>query len=135
MTNDVRHLCPTRETSVCYDCIHSFMLNTSGRVITDVFIYRYDHYLKDKNNKYLFLEIDSQLLDSMTKFLISYRIRRKVDIKAVTNFEVWTLFPAVDQFNEQIVKQLNQKEISFEDINTEDLIVVRDPRLKEIGFR
>ena len=135
VTNDVRHLCPTRETSVCYDCVHSFMLNTSGRVITDAFIYRYDHYLKDKNNKYLFIEIDSQLLESLTKFLNSYRIRRKVEIKAENDFEVWTLFPSVDEFSDSFIKQMNENEISFEDINTEDLIVVRDPRLKEMGFR
>ena len=90
---------------------------------------------KDKNTKYLLIEIDSQLLDSMTKFLNSYRIRRKVYNRPETDFEVWTLFPSVDQFDEQIVKQLNDKEISFEDTNTEDLIVVRDPRLKEMGFR
>ena len=111
------------------------MLNTTGRVITDVFIYRYDHLLSEKNTKHLLIEIDSQLLDSITNFLISYRIRRKVEIRAENDFEIYSLFPSVHQFDEQTVKQLSDKEISFEDSNTQDLIVVRDPRLKELGFR
>ncbi|CAG2173051.1 unnamed protein product [Oppiella nova] len=110
VTNDVRHLCPTLETSVTHDCIHSFMLNTSGRVITDVFVYKCDEI--DVKTKQLFIEIDSQLLESITKFLKSYRIRRKVDIDVRNDFET-----------------------SFESLNTKDLMAVRDPRLKELGFR
>ena len=111
------------------------MLNTSGRVITDVFIYKFDHFLKDDKNKHLLIEIDSKLLDSMTKFLNSYRIRRKVEVKAEKDFDVWVLFPSVHRFDEQTVEELNDNKISFDDNNTEDMIVVRDPRLKEMGFR
>ncbi|CAG2119391.1 unnamed protein product [Medioppia subpectinata] len=133
VTNDLRHLSPTLETSVTHDCIHSFMLNTSGRVITDVFVYKYDY--NSNETKQLFIEIDSQLLDSITKFLKSYRIRRKVDIDVRNDFEVWSLFPDVRHFDDQTVKQLSECETSFETLNTKDLIAVRDPRLKEIGFR
>ena len=135
VTNDIRHLSPTRETSVCYDCINSFMLNTTGRVISDLFIYKYDKYLDDKNTKHLLLEMDSKLSSKIVKFLKAYRIRRKVSIEQRDDFEVWSLFPSVDRFDDRTIEQMSEKEINFDDLNDRNNIVIRDPRLKQIGFR
>ncbi|XP_054169336.1 putative transferase CAF17 homolog, mitochondrial [Oppia nitens] len=133
ITNDMRHLRSSLETSVTQDCIYAFMLNRTGRVIADVFVYKNDHKKDEKNS--LFIETDSQLLESTEKYLRSYRIRRKVDININSHYNVWSLFPSVNQFDDQIITELNECEINFKSENCEDFLVVRDPRLKQLGFR
>lgn len=134
VTNDIRHLCPTRETSVCYDCINSFMLNTIGRVITDVFIYKYDQDFEDKKIKHLLLEMDSQISPKITNFLKAYRIRRKVNIQLRNNLEVWSLFPSVDHFDNTFEK-ISEIELNFDDLKSKNIVVVKDPRLRQMGYR
>jgi len=131
VTNDVRHLKPTTDTSVHLDCIYSFMLNVLGRVISDLFIYK-PHYSNDNNE--LFIEVDSHLLNSTAKFLNAYRVRRKVKIDIENGFEVWALFPSkFDMFEEMAEEETDNK--NFEYFKNEEIVLIRDPRLKQLGFR
>lgn len=131
MTNDIRHLEPNNETSVELSSIHSFMLNLLGRVITDLFIYK-SIYSQDKE---LLLEIDGHLLQPITKFLNSYRVRRKVKIDIENSRQVWVLFPSKLQKFEELVEEKENVIKTLETLKNEEIFVVKDPRLKEIGFR
>lgn len=131
MTNDLRHLESSTETSVDLDCIHSFLLNVSGRVITDLFIYK----IINSEDKQLYIEMDSNLLDSIAKFLKAYRVRRKVKIDIEESVEVWALFPSeLDGSQELVEEKANNKKIC-ETFRNEELLVVKDPRLRDLGFR
>ncbi len=131
VTNDIRHLEPNNETSVELSSIHSFMLNLLGRVITDLFIYK-SIYSQDKE---LLLEIDGHLLQPITKFLNSYRVRRKVKIDIENSRQVWVLFPSKLQKFEELVEEKENVIKTLETLKNEEIFVVKDPRLKEIGFR
>ncbi len=129
MTNDIRHLEPNNETSVQLSSIYSFMLNLLGRVITDLFIYK-SIYSEDKE---LLLEVDGSLVESITKFLNSYRVRRKVKIDIENSRQVWALFPSNFEKFEELVEENVIK--TLDTLKNEEIFVVKDPRLKEIGFR
>ncbi len=129
MTNDIRHLEPNNETSVQLSSIYSFMLNLLGRVITDLFIYK-SIYSEDKE---LLLEVDGSLVESITKFLNSHRVRRKVKIDIENSRQVWALFPSNFEKFEELVEENVIK--TLDTLKNEEIFVVKDPRLKEIGFR
>jgi len=107
------------------------MLNLLGRVITDLFIYK-SIYSQDKE---LLLESDGHLLQPITKFLNSYRVRRKVKIDIENSRQVWVLFPSKLQKFEELVEEKENVIKTLETLKNEEIFVVKDPRLKEIGFR
>lgn len=94
VTNDVRHLTnyhqqlhhtstPSIRTS--HPCIFCFMLNHSGRIISDLFIYR-------KSQECLLIDCDSSLTDVVYKNLVVHRLKKKLKIEKRNDYHVWSLY-------------------------------------------
>ena len=124
ITNDTRHLKNTLETSVNLNAIFAFVLNHLGRIMCDVFVYKGN----DIENNELFVEVDTELYDGVFNYLRIYKVKRKVLIEKV-DLTAWSLFPE----DISSVNEFNQKYVDHE-LDSET-IIVKDPRLKEMGFR
>ncbi|KAL3286898.1 hypothetical protein HHI36_001385 [Cryptolaemus montrouzieri] len=79
ITNDIQHLSS--------DCTsqYSLFLNSKGRVLYDSLIYRI-------NYKSYFVECDSSIVTNLEKHLKMYRLRRKVEIATVGDYQLHTLY-------------------------------------------
>lgn len=94
MTNDIRHLDDSR-------CIFAFFLNHLGRVLCDTFIYKVD-------TNDLLLEIDSNLLPTVTSHLLKHKLRKDVTVNHCTQGQVWSLFTSFDSSSAPPAIQLKE---------------------------
>ncbi|XP_063608006.1 putative transferase CAF17 homolog, mitochondrial [Penaeus indicus] len=131
VTNDMNHLLEGATS------MYSMMLNTQGRVVFDTIIY------KRHEESYL-VECDREKLDHLVRHLKMYKVRRKIDIKPLEDFNVWAVFEPeldMDSITQVDVESLylNPKAesevlIHLKD-SVSDVIVTRDPRMKYLGHR
>jgi len=111
--------------------IYTMMLNLQGRVLYDVIIYNLSP-AKGTTLKYL-VECDASIAPELTSHLKKYKLRKSCDIHDVSDvYDVFSVRPTTERMAG--VSSLPRKS---EFAETFDPIVkaVRDPRLKEIGWR
>ncbi|KAG7330678.1 hypothetical protein KOW79_006900 [Hemibagrus wyckioides] len=84
ITNDIRALEESGHTAQ-----YSHLLSVQGRTLYDVIIYS----LKDSSDRLssVLLECDSSILNSITRHLKMYKIRRKVSLEACPDLSLWAL--------------------------------------------
>lgn len=114
VTNDMNHL--TRGNT----SIYAMFLNKGGRVMYDSIIYK----TGDENKFYV--ECDVEVVDQVVKHLKLFRVRRKIDVDAVNDKNVWVVFD--DSAGKKSSILLPKK-------HGKDEIVCIDPRLKYLGTR
>lgn len=102
-------------------CMYTFVLNTTGRIVADMFVYSIHGGTED-----FLLEVDNKLGDAMGELLKRYKIRRKLSILRLENCRVTAIYP---DSPETMVNQpvLNDK--------SETQLVVQDPRSHYFGYR
>ncbi|CAL4181698.1 unnamed protein product, partial [Meganyctiphanes norvegica] len=132
VTNDMNHL---EDGAVS---MYSFILNTQGRVLFDVVIYK-------KNDETFLLECDGKVSNSLAKHLKIYKVRRKLKIDCVDDdYQTWSIFePEIDEKSITEVDMeslyINPKAESESVLSitgdVEDTIITRDPRMKYLGHR
>ncbi|KAI4467105.1 hypothetical protein MML48_2g00014727 [Holotrichia oblita] len=137
ITNDMNHLMNHGT------CMYAMFLNTKGRVLYDVIIYK-----TIKDNTYL-IECDTKAVDSLQKHLKIYKLRRKIDIVNLTdelavhalfNLEHLNVTEELDLFNKNIDnvcdnlnKELIKENKSIKLFN--DISIYQDPRMSLLGSR
>lgn len=97
------------------------MLNTSGRILFDLFIYNFSH-----RNDELFIEVDSQLASHFVALLKRYKVRRKIDIKVNEAAKVFTLYPDAPK---------DAQKLPIEGSSEGDHLLAHDPRNYHFGYR
>lgn len=115
VTNDMNHL--TSATS-----LYAMFLNKNGRVLYDAIVYRPDL----AANTYL-IECDRQIDVDLQKHLKVFRVRKKIDIDILPSRErsVWVAFaPNTEDPSPLLLPR-----------NTDNLFVVNDPRVRQLGCR
>lgn len=131
ITNDMNHLLEGATS------MYSMMLNTQGRVVFDTIIYK-------RHEESYVVECDCEKVDHLLRHLKIYKVRRKIDIKLLEDFNVWAVFePELDMNDITQVDveslYLNPKaesEVLLQLKDTvSDVIVTRDPRMKYLGHR
>lgn len=132
--------------------LSTFMLNPLGRSICDLIIYRtpltrYECKFtppgQAKDYDELLIECASNLASGISNTLYGYRVRRKVQLTMMDDLTIWSLFPKIlDDINDKNFIKLNDatqlvhlKPLESTDIIGEDLTVVNDPRLTQLGMR
>lgn len=121
ITNDIENLKHT-------NAIYSMFLNARGRIVYDMIIYN-DHLNK---SSYL-IEISQNAVADFTRLLRTYKLRRQVNIKDVTqDYRIWSIFAinnASQSNNSDLRDSLNFK-------TREGLIIGQsDPRHPSLGVR
>lgn len=138
ITNDINHLGKSSG-----GCMYSLFLNTKGRVLYDSIIY------KNEFNSYI-VECDTLGAQSLAKHLKMYRVRRKVDVNILDDFNLFVMFNVntlksndIDndpQKVEGIVMPCNSLESDIPESTScvkiyKNLFIYKDPRLNELGSR
>lgn len=121
VTNDIRKI----ESS---PAIFSLLLNSSGRVLYEILLYKIDH------NEYL-VEYESSAFDYLDKHLLMYRLRKNVKFEHPKCYSVWAIYP---DFEEESTSsyQTNLNVINDSLKNKNSVIVsVIDPRTNLLGVR
>lgn len=116
VTNDVRLLFDDSGRRSLY----SFILNVTGRILADMFIYRVP------NQNDLLLEMDFFVADQIRKLLKRYKIRRKIDIRSQDDCQVTVVFPQSPE---------STQNLTLEGDNTDTRFLVQDPRSHYLGYR
>lgn len=106
MTNDIKHLDEDNNPNM-----YCMFLNRQGRILYDAIIHS-----SKKSGSYL-IECDAECSESLAKHLTMFRVRRKVVISIEETLKPWVLF---DQPPEGL---------------SNEVILARDPRVKELGWR
>ncbi|KAJ6220339.1 hypothetical protein RDWZM_006151 [Blomia tropicalis] len=123
ITNDVNHLMDNGSTAVSRSCIYTFMLNSSGRIITDLFIY-----CPNKTDE-LLLEVDSDLVIRLCSLLKRYKIRRKVEIQHDPTYKISVIYPEFPESCQIVSIGTNVSTVN------DKYMIVNDPRCIQIGYR
>lgn len=121
VTNDIRHLHDNGSTPVSHNCIYSFMLNTSGRILFDLLIYSFPN-----RNDELFIEVDNKMASHFVALLKRYKIRRKVKIELNEVAKVFTVYPDAPKDAQKFQPQRS---------SGEDHLLAQDPRNYHFGYR
>ncbi|XP_076268160.1 iron-sulfur cluster assembly factor IBA57, mitochondrial [Rhynchophorus ferrugineus] len=131
ITNDIRHI------SNSVGSMFTMFLNIKGRILFDTLIYKTN--VPDS----FWLECDSQVSNSLQKHLKMYKVRRRVDISPLTEYNVHVLFNtewiklkprsanALDGDSDKEILPANSNEIK----NHRGMLIFKDPRALHLGYR
>ncbi|XP_030765699.1 putative transferase CAF17 homolog, mitochondrial [Sitophilus oryzae] len=129
ITNDIHHI------SNSVGSMFAMFLNLKGRILYDTIVYK-----TDKKDSY-WLECDSAVSSALQKHLKIYKVRRKVNISSLGNHKIHALF-SLNSDHQQNVNILtgsydtNAFPGTSTDIKThKDLLIFKDPRVSQLGFR
>ncbi|CAH3182631.1 unnamed protein product [Porites evermanni] len=117
VTNDVETFQLEAERKAMY----AFFLNSSGRALYDVFLYKHRG---TEESPAFFLECDVGAISDLMKHLKMFKLRSKVDISRAEDCEPWVIFSpsgAVD--------------LQHPSARSDMLVLEEDPRVKLLGFR
>ncbi|XP_068679334.1 putative transferase CAF17 homolog, mitochondrial [Montipora foliosa] len=117
VTNDVQAFHEDSDRKALY----AFFLNTNGRAMYDVFLYKYRNSVESPS---FFLECDLQAITDLTNHLKMFKLRSKVDICQAADYESWVIFSpsgAVD--------------LQCPSADSDILLLEKDPRTERLGFR
>ncbi|XP_072543186.1 putative transferase CAF17 homolog, mitochondrial [Salminus brasiliensis] len=120
ITNDAR-LLEEQEREALY----AHMLNVQGRTLYDVIVYSLREPSGDLSG--VLLECDTEVLDSMTRHLKVYKIRRKVTVNSRADLLLWALLPR-DARSAQDLQPCPTTA-------GRPLVLVEDPRTELMGWR
>ncbi|XP_017882379.1 putative transferase CAF17 homolog, mitochondrial [Ceratina calcarata] len=133
ITNDMRHF----EDGAAN--VYALFLNTKGRVMYDVIVYR-----SQEENVY-YIECDSQAVDPLQKHLKMYRVRRKIDIDHLgDDINVWAFFDPTQCMNNKPSESRQKLEGLIFPCGTldnkvskivENIMIYQDPRASDLGIR
>lgn len=137
ITNDIRCLYSSQVAKKPHDCLYSFVLYPTGKVLADIFIYDKDkdkatsvdsseseaqpHLVSPKHGR-LFIECDDKNLEKVLRHLKRHKLRSDVNIDVVEDLSVWSAFPS--QISESI--HIDTTSVTFEDSS---IFLVDDPRI------
>lgn len=121
-TNDLRKILPFEHMYYSQNCIYSFLLNHLGRVLTDMFIYKGN--LEVDNE--LLIEIDDPVSLALQRFLLAYRTKKIIQVDIASEYDVWSILP---------LSLEAATENSIEEIDSDDVKLIKDPRLFLMGYR
>ncbi|XP_017327880.1 putative transferase CAF17 homolog, mitochondrial [Ictalurus punctatus] len=128
ITNDVKALKETGHTA-----LYTHLLNVQGRTLYDVIIYSLKE-SSDGSNSVL-LECDSSMLNSITRHLKVYMIRRKVFVEACPDLVLWALL-GLNTHCTHTAESEPESEPQPELRNGDGVVaMVRDPRTPLMGWR
>lgn len=132
VTNDIGHLEGGAASMYC------LLLNRQGRVLHDSIVYRHSPGI-------FLLECDAERASQLERHLRMYRVRRRLAIDNVTkDFSVWCVFdpepdltqlPQVDAESLYMNPQMEVGEALPLEGNPKDVLVVQDPRMRQLGHR
>lgn len=135
ITNDIRHL---KEGAAS---IYSVFLNIKGRVLYDTIIY------KTQDENVFYVECDSSIVNTLSKHLKMYKLRRKVDIQREDDsMKVWTAYnhDTVFQAEQEQVETKSNLEGKIFPCGSSDnassklvdnIFIYSDPRIYTLGLR
>lgn len=125
MTNDMQHLIKSTRGSM-----YTMFLNTKGRVLYDSIVYKIE-------NETYFIECDVEIVNSLQKHMMLYRIRRKIDICSLENdYKIYVLFNSNIIKNQPLPLTKDNSEIKLNDLSvTDKLMIFKDPRVNDLGYR
>lgn len=117
VTNNVEAFHQDAERKAMY----AFFLNASGRTLYDVFFFKHEENLEAPE---FFLECDLHAIPDLSKHLKLFKLRAKVDISHAIDCEPWVMFaPSGDV------------ELQYPSANSDILVLAKDPRIEQLGFR
>ena len=117
VTNDVETFQLEAERKAMY----AFFLNSSGRALYDVFLYK--HGVTEESPAF-FLECDVGAISDLMKHLKMFKLRSKVDISRAEDCEPWVIFSPSGAVN-----------LQHPSARSDVLVLEEDPRVKLLGFR
>jgi len=129
VTNDVNHLEPADNgEALLRRSLYTMFLNTGGRVL-------YEGILVSGAADSFLLDCDAGLVDKVLKHLKMYKLRKKVQLKILPDYETWALFdtrtPTADQSLSSVAQDFKDLGI----LQDECAYCTSDPRVKALGFR
>lgn len=74
--------------------------------------------------------MDSYLANALRRLLWSYNIRRNISVEAVNDMHLWALIPKSHDFH-----FMNSNDFFLNEIISDDLQLVSDPRIPQMGYR
>lgn len=109
--------------------MYTMFLSSSGRVLYDVMVYRYDEAGLGRPSEQCFLiECDKSVTTDLQRHMVVYRVRKKADVSWVGDkYQVWTVFDP--DSNEDTPVVFNT------DAADNVLLRVNDPRIRGFGQR
>lgn len=123
VTNDTRHL-STDATGKSRRCMYALMLNSVGRVLYDLLIYR------PAGEDEVLVECDAGARQGLLRLLQLYRLRRPIEIEPYDDLDVWVAFrPFCGAVEEPPPPPADDQWPSL------GRLMVRDPRLHLLGWR
>lgn len=138
VTNDILHM------TSGYGVMYAMLLNNRGRVMYDAIISR-----PSLDNIY-YLEVDKEAAPAVKKHLLTYRLRKQIDISIDNSQKVWVYFDPNSLENPASVVNTEDPKTKSNTANDETLplkvtsttidekqecYVFRDPRLAALGQR
>lgn len=138
--------------------IFTSILNSKGRIISDVFIYPYKYNELDGEPRYL-IEINTDLLKSILNIFKFHKLKSKVSFKILDDFKIWYIYNDLKQdvlynlqlkyFNEDSkflknptnsmensIKFLNDPNLFSENLNKENVLSFAfDDRCPDFGIK
>lgn len=142
VTNDIRRLF---QPSLSSKCLYAHIPNSMGRSLSDVLIYKtcsessdltIDRFLvlapfhSDKFGRggrqfdRLYLECSTSLAEALKAYLLTTRMKKDLMVEIMDNMNIWSLYsPEVSST------------IQLEEFVSDDVIITKDPRLPELGYR
>lgn len=145
ITNDLRYLFGHR--NVLTPCIYSFISNTNGRSLADIFVYKpqpptdgdsqrnlvlapfhieeFDAFGKSSDE--LLIECQADLARPLVNTLLAIKVKRELTAEIAHEMDLWTIYPETPQ------DLLNS--VFIPEIQSDDVILSRDPRLPFLGYR
>lgn len=130
ITNDINHIADGAGS------MYTMFLNVKGRVLFDALIYK-----REEKNCF-WIECDSSSTGALQKHLKIYKVRRKVEISSL-DWQVHVLFnleniglqteghiPMLKDFDHKFLPKNCTEFTTFK-----DLLLFKDPRVAQLGFR
>jgi len=121
ITNDMKHL---EETAGHGRSLLAFCLNPSGRILADVIIYRSDV-------SCFLIECDNRVSCSLTKHLLTHKLRKKVSISLNSRMKVYSIFPS----NLSVDGSQGKERVKTLESANDNFILVNDIRLPVSLYR
>ncbi|XP_077561169.1 iron-sulfur cluster assembly factor IBA57, mitochondrial [Haemaphysalis longicornis] len=123
VTNDTRHL-STDAAGKSRRCMYALMLNSVGRVLHDLLIYR------PAGEDEVLVECDAGARQSLLRLLQLYRLRKPIEIEPYDDLDVWVVFrPFCGAVEEPPPPPADDRWPAL------GRLMVRDPRLHLLGWR
>ena len=103
-----------------WNAMYAMFLNASGRILHDVIFYKNKSSEKDPS---FLVECDASAVTDVMRHLKVHKLRAKIDVSRVSDIIPWVVFSSTNPFE---LKSIPNKDV---------FTCVKDPRLRELGYR